>query len=69
MLTLYFQVGYVGAEHIKVKVLPQQATRGPRCSGYFKAPDFLTFGATSVVGCQFNAPATFTHRRIPGTHF
>ena len=30
---------------------------------------FLTFGTTRVVGRQPNAPAAFTPREIPGTHF
>ena len=38
-------------------------------SGYVKAPDFLTFGITRVVGRQLYAPAAFTPGEIPGTHF
>ena len=34
-----------------------------------KAPDFLTFGTTRVVGRQPHAPAALTPRGIPGTHF
>jgi len=34
-----------------------------------KAPDFLTFGTTRVVGRQPHTPAAFTSRGIPGTHF
>jgi hypothetical protein len=30
---------------------------------------FLTFGTTRVVGRQPYAPAAFTRREIPGTHF
>ena len=30
---------------------------------------FSTFGTTKVVGRQPNAPAAFTPREIPGTHF
>ena len=50
--------------------LPQQAVEmvqgGP---GRFKAPDFLTFGTTRVVGRQPHSPAAFTPKGIPGTHF
>ena len=55
---------------VKVKVSPTTGRRdGPRGSGYVKAPDFLTFGTTRVVGRQPHLPAAFTPRGIPGTHF
>ena len=37
--------------------------------GRLKAPNFLTFGTTRVVGRQPYPPAAFTARGIPGTHF
>ena len=37
--------------------------------GRLKSRIFLTFGSTSVVGRQPNAPAAFTSGEIPGTHF
>ena len=54
---------------VKVKVIPQQVWTGPKGSGLVKAPDFLTFGTTRVVGRQPYAPAAFTTGEIPGTHF
>ena len=37
--------------------------------GRLRPPDFLTFGTTRVVGRQPHAPAAFTPRGIPSTHF
>jgi hypothetical protein len=45
---------------VKVKVLPQQATRALGGPGRLRPPDFSTFGTTRVVGRQLNAPAAFT---------
>ena len=53
----------------KGKGLPKQAWTGPRGSGSVKAPDFLMFSTTRVVGRQSCAPAAFTPIEIPATHF
>ena len=49
------------------KGLPQQVAQG--VPGRLRPQIFLTFGATRVVGHQAYAPAAFTPREIPGTHF
>ena len=53
----------------KGKGQPATGRGGPRASGLVKAPDFLTFVTTRVVGRQPYAPAAFTPGEIPGTHF
>ena len=35
----------------------------------FRFPDFMTFSMWRWRGCQPHAPATFTPRNVPGTHF
>ena len=69
IFTLYFninfQISFLYTCKVKVKVSP---TTGRR-DGQIKVPDFLTFGTTRVVGRQPHAPAAFTPRGIPGTHF
>ena len=57
---------YVGN---KGKVLSQQAEVAQGVPGRLRPRIFLTFGTTRVVGCQSYAPAAFTPREIPGTHF
>jgi hypothetical protein len=49
-----------------VKVIAE-VTQG--VSGRLRPQTFLTFGTTRVVGHQQYAPAAFTPREIPGTHF
>jgi len=48
---------------------PATGRGGPRGSVSVKAPDFLTFGTTRMVGRQLYASAAFTPGEIPGTHF
>ena len=50
---------------VKVKVIPQQA----EVAKGLRPRIFLTFGTTRVVGRQPYAPAVFTPREIPGSHF
>ena len=53
-----------------MKVSPTTGCRDvPRMSGEVKASDFLTFDTRRVVGRQPQAPAAFTPKGIPGTHF
>ena len=67
--TIFF-IAHSNCTMVKVKVSPTTGRRdGQRGSGQVNAPDFLTFGTTRVVGRQLHAPATFTPRGIPGTHF
>jgi len=54
---------------VNVKVIPQQAEVAQGVPGRLRLRIFLTFGTTRVVGRQPNAPAAFTPREIPGTHF
>ena len=56
-------------EHVKVKVIPQQAEVAQGVPGSLRLRIFLTFGTTRVVGRQPYAPAAFTPGEIPGTHF
>jgi hypothetical protein len=42
---------------------------GPEGSRRLRLPDFQTIGTWRWQGCQSSAPATFTPRHIPGTHF
>jgi hypothetical protein len=53
----------------KVKGLPKQAEVAQGIPGRLKPRIFLMFGTTRVVGRQPYAPAAFTPREIPGTHF
>ena len=50
-------------------VIPLQAEVAQGVPGRLRPRIFLTFGTTRVVGRQPYAPATFTPREIPGTHF
>jgi len=54
---------------VEVKVIPQQAEVGHGVPDRLRPRIFLTFGTTRVVGHQPYAPAAFTPREIPGTHF
>ena len=54
---------------VKVKVIPQQAEVAQGVPGRLRPRIFLTFGTTRVVGRQPYAPAAFTPREMPGTHF
>ena len=54
---------------LKVKVIPQQAEVAQGILGRLRPWIFLTFGTTRVAGHQPYAPAAFTPREIPGTHF
>ena len=51
------------------RVFPQQAEVAQGVPGRLSPRIFLTFGTTRVVGRQPHAPAAFTPREIPGTHF
>ena len=53
----------------KVKGLPQQTEVAQGILGRLRPRIFLTSGTTRVVGRQPYAPAAFTPREIPGTHF
>ena len=53
----------------KGKGLPQQAEVSQGVPGSLRPRVLLTFGTTRVVGRQPYAPAAFTPREIPGTHF
>ena len=53
----------------KGKGLPQHAEVAQGVPGGLRPRIFLTFGTTRVVGRQPYAPAAFTLREIPGTHF
>jgi hypothetical protein len=53
----------------KVKVITQQAEVAQGVPGRLRPRIFLTFSITMVVGRQPYAPAAFTPREIPGTHF
>jgi hypothetical protein len=50
-------------------VIPQKAWKGPGVPGRLRPRIFLTFGSKMVLGRQPYAPAVFTTREIPGTHF
>ena len=52
----------------KSKGIPRQAEVALGVPGRLR-PRISTFGTTSVVGRQPNAPAAFTPGEIPGTHF
>ena len=60
---------FVKLVHLKVKVIRQQAEVAQGVPDRLRPRIFLTFGATRVVGRQPYAPAAFTPREIPGTHF
>jgi len=49
--------------------MPQQAKVAQGVLGRLRPRIFLTFGTPRVVGRQPYAPAAFTPREIPGTHF
>jgi hypothetical protein len=51
------------------KGLPQQADVVQGVPGRLRPRIFFTFSTTRVVGRQLYAPAAFTPREIPGTHF
>ena len=53
----------------EVKAVQEQARCGPEGSRRFRLPDFMTFGTWRWWGCQPHAPAAFTPRNVPGTHF
>ena len=53
----------------KGKGLPKQAEVAQGVPGKLRPRIVLTFGTTRVVGRQPYAPAAFTPREIPGTHF
>ena len=55
--------------YTKGKGLPQQTEVFQAVPGRLRPRIFLTFGTTRVVGRQPYAPAAFTPREIPGTHF
>jgi hypothetical protein len=52
-----------------IKGLPQQAEVAQGVPSRLRPRIFLTFGTTRVAGRQPYAPAAFTLREIPGTHF
>ena len=54
---------------VRGKGLPQQAEVAQGVPGRLRPRIFLTFGTTRVLGLQPYAPAAFTPREIPGTHF
>jgi hypothetical protein len=54
---------------VKGKGLPQQAEMAQGVPGRLRPRIFLTFSTTRAVGRQPYAPAAFTPREIPGTHF
>ena len=54
---------------LKSKGVPQQAEVALGVPGRLRPRIILTFGTTRVVGRQPYAPAAFTSREIPGTHF
>jgi len=53
----------------KGKGFPQQAEVAQGVPGRLRHRIFLAFGTTRVVGRQSYAPAAFTPRETPGTHF
>ena len=53
----------------KAKGLPQEAEVAQGVPARLKPWIFLTLSTTRVVGRQPYAPAAFTPREIPGTHF
>ena len=56
-------------QYVKGKGPPQRAEVAQGVPGRLRLRIFLTFGTTRVVGRQPYAPAAFTTREIPGTHF
>ena len=54
---------------VKSKGIPQQAEVALGVPGRLRPQNISTFGTTTVVGRQPNAPAAFTPGEIPGTHF
>ena len=67
-LVLHFQLKLFMYK-VKVKVIPQQTEVAQGVPGRLRSRIFLTFSITKVVGRQPHAPAAFTPRGIPGTHF
>ena len=67
-LRIHLQTAYT-IFRVKVKVIPRQAEVALGVPVRLRPRIFSTFGTTSVVGRQPNAPATFTAGEIPGTHF
>jgi hypothetical protein len=53
----------------KISVFPQQAEVAQGVPCRLRPRIITTFGTTSVVGRQPNAPAAFTPGEIPDTHF
>jgi hypothetical protein len=53
----------------KGKGVPLQARCGQEGSRRFRLPGFMTFDTWRRWGCQPHAPAAFTPRNVPGTHF
>jgi hypothetical protein len=51
------------------KEIPLQALTGPEGSRSLRLPDFKTIEIRKWQDCQPYAPAAFTPRIIPGTHF
>jgi len=60
---------YRPARYVKVKIIPQQIEVGQGVPGRLRPRIFLTFGTKRVIGRQPYAPAAFTQRGIPVTHF
>jgi hypothetical protein len=66
--TLYFS-SWFNKLNSKSEGIPRQAEVPLEIPGRLRLRIFSTFGTTSVVGRQPNAPAAFTSGEIPGTHF
>jgi hypothetical protein len=58
-----------GISNSKNKGIPRQAEVALGVPGRLRPRIFSTFGTTRVVVSQLNAPAAFTPREIPGSHF
>ena len=69
MIYLLTAIGLTPGCSSKLKVIPQQADVAQGVPGRLRPRIFLTFGITRMVGRQPYAPAAFTPREIPGTHF
>ena len=74
---LFIHTATVRGQHLRIdsncksksKGSPRQAEVALGVPGRLRPRIFLTFGTTRVLGRQPNAPAAFTPREIPGTHF
>jgi hypothetical protein len=62
-------IGIPNLVKVKLKVIPQQAEVAHGVPVRLSPRIFLTFSTTRVVGRQPYAPAAFTPKEIPGTHF